>query len=306
MPRYEADSLAKTMTAQVVGVAVSQGLIDLDKPLLEYGVQPRCAGSGKAEPPQPPPREQCVALLRRLCPHVAPPFDCVNGWSAWPRRPTTRACSQQCLGDPNVTKALRESNCSGDARTWCRDRGGGADACWVDCVTGKSHYPKVTARHLLSQTTGVGVYAPGTAWTYDSDQYIDHLAYLVSKVTNESSATWATREYAVPMGLPPDLFAYDGFTDPVDGPEFSPGGCVATQRHCVHPPPTPAHAHAHARTVALPPHIRTHARNCRPAIWPAGSLLSHWPNAGANTPDEGRERHIQCAVFAVFAVWVAV
>jgi len=64
----------------------------------------------------------------------------------------------------------------------------------------------------------------GTQFTYDSDQYIDHLAYLISKVTNESSQTWATREYALPMGLNPDLFAYGGFVDPIDGNEFSPGG----------------------------------------------------------------------------------
>ena len=48
--------------------------------------------------------------------------------------------------------------------------------------------------------------------------------YLVSKITGESSAVWATREYAMRMGLPDDIFAYDGFTDPEDGPEFSPGG----------------------------------------------------------------------------------
>jgi CubicO group peptidase (beta-lactamase class C family) len=64
----------------------------------------------------------------------------------------------------------------------------------------------------------------GTQFTYDSDQYIDHLAYLISKVTNESSQTWATREYALPMGLNPDIFAYGGFVDPIDGNEFSPGG----------------------------------------------------------------------------------
>ena len=68
-----------------------------------------------------------------------------------------------------------------------------------------------------------GSYPPGTQFTYDSGQYIDHLAYLISKVTNESSATWATREFALPMGLAPDIFAYGGFSDPIDGPEFSPG-----------------------------------------------------------------------------------
>ena len=82
----------------------------------------------------------------------------------------------------------------------------------------------MTARHLITQTTGLGNYPPGSQFTYDSDQYINHLAYLISKVTNESSQTWATREYALPMGLSPDIFAYDGFVDPIDGNEFSPGG----------------------------------------------------------------------------------
>lgn len=110
-----------------------------------------------------------------------------------------------------------------DGQDWCR-KIPGEDGCWRDCRTGKSYFETLTTRHLLAQTSGVGVAPPGTHWTYDSDQYIDHLAYIVSKVTNESSASWATREYLIPMGLPPDLFAYDGFVDPVDGPEFSPGG----------------------------------------------------------------------------------
>lgn len=43
-------------------------------------------------------------------------------------------------------------------------------------------------------------------------------------MTNESSQAWATRNFALPIGLSPDIFAYGGFVDPIDGNEFSPGG----------------------------------------------------------------------------------
>eukprot|EP01051_Picozoa_sp_SAG22_P026784 SAG22_NODE_8631_length_640_cov_1.271719_1_plen_162_part_01 len=36
--KYETDSVGKTMTATMFGTAVTQGLLDLDKPLIEYGV----------------------------------------------------------------------------------------------------------------------------------------------------------------------------------------------------------------------------------------------------------------------------
>ena len=35
---YETDSMAKTFTAALLGVAVQQGLVDIDKPIKEYGV----------------------------------------------------------------------------------------------------------------------------------------------------------------------------------------------------------------------------------------------------------------------------
>lgn len=38
---YEADSLAKTITAAVVAVAIEKGLLDIDVPLVQYGVRPR-------------------------------------------------------------------------------------------------------------------------------------------------------------------------------------------------------------------------------------------------------------------------
>ena len=235
--RYEADSLAKTMTAQIVGVAVSRGLIDLDKPLAEYGVQPRCADGIQREKEMDQrygrPNVTCNNLLRQLCPAYAPPWDasgrrqchvCKNPVGGYAGR---QACSMGCARDEKVRQALQEANCSWTtAHRWCSAPNGnhGGAGCWIDAVTGENYWPQVTARHLLTQTTGVGNYVPGSQFTYDSDQYIDHLAYLVSKVTNESSLSWATREYALPMGLAPDIFAYGGFNDPIDGPEFSPGG----------------------------------------------------------------------------------
>jgi hypothetical protein len=55
--KYESDSLAKTGTAELIGVAVSRGLLDLDKPLAEYGVQPVC----------PDENEACTAMLQQYC-----------------------------------------------------------------------------------------------------------------------------------------------------------------------------------------------------------------------------------------------
>lgn len=241
--RYEADSLAKTMIAQVVGVSVAKGLLDIDRPLADYGVQPRCLGWSASETrgtrrswrkrrqrrrhqkllAETEVTPACGALLRKLCPDVAPPFDCAAETMDRPMLPGSAQCSDRCLRDRHVQAELLNASCAKEAGVWCR-RPPGGDGCWKDCQTGESYWPSVTARHLLTQSSGVGRYSPGTAFTYDSDGFIDHLAYLISKITNESSATWATREYALPMGLPPDLFAYDDFSDPQDGPEFSPGG----------------------------------------------------------------------------------
>ena len=38
---YESDSLGKTVTAALVATAIEQGLVDLDRPLHEYGVTPQ-------------------------------------------------------------------------------------------------------------------------------------------------------------------------------------------------------------------------------------------------------------------------
>ena len=124
---------------------------------------------------------------------------------------------------------LAASNCTAEAAAlWCATPPG-EGGCWTDCHTGESYWPRVTARHLLTQTSGVGLFEPGHAWTYDSYVYISHLAYLISAVSNESSAAWAAREYADPMGLPPDLFAVaapfspSNFYDALYGPQFSAG-----------------------------------------------------------------------------------
>ena len=184
---YEVDSLGKTMAAQVIGVAVTQGLIDLDKPLAEYGVEPRCPTMTM----EPALRARCDAVLGPLCTKatpgsnrtvVAPPFDCRFKSDASPPTPVSTICTDECLHDPDVQHALLKSNCSMEAASeWCSIPPGD-DGCWVDCHTGKSYWPRVKARHLLTQTSGVGLFEPGTAWTYDSYVYISHLAYLISTV----------------------------------------------------------------------------------------------------------------------------
>jgi hypothetical protein len=97
--QYEADSLAKTMTAQIVGVAVTQGLLDLDVPIQKYGVLPRCAGVSRGGPSykRTPPSDRCAHIIHTLCPHVAPPFDCPHSGDAVPQRNSSSPCSEQCL-----------------------------------------------------------------------------------------------------------------------------------------------------------------------------------------------------------------
>jgi CubicO group peptidase (beta-lactamase class C family) len=127
------DSIGKTMTALIVGHAVSKGLLDIDKPLLSYGVQP------------------------------------------------------------------------------------------MKGVQWNGFYPNVTTRHLLSQTSGQGKFPPGTAFTYDSDQYIGHLTPLLRQVTGMSPLAFAT-EFAALMGLP-ELYKYEAtIPNPAALGEFTIGG----------------------------------------------------------------------------------
>lgn len=46
--RYETDSLGKTSTAALIGVAVQQGLVDIDRPIREYGVKPQANWSASS------------------------------------------------------------------------------------------------------------------------------------------------------------------------------------------------------------------------------------------------------------------
>ena len=120
--RYRTQSLGKTMIASMIGVAVEQGKLDIDRPIIEYGVS-----------------------------------DTAANWS----------------------------------------------------VFGTSFYPNVTTRHLLGQSSGYGMVAPGTKFTYDSGDYIQYLSYVLEAATGQPAVAFASREFAAPLGVP-DLFAYDG------------------------------------------------------------------------------------------------
>ena len=57
--------------------------------------------------------------------------------------------------------------------------------------------------------TRYGMVPPGSKFTYDSDDYIQYLSYVLGASAGEPPVDFATREFAEPMGIP-DLFAYDG------------------------------------------------------------------------------------------------
>lgn len=90
-------------------------------------------------------------------------------------------------------------------------------------VNWSTWWPTVTTRHLLSQTSGQGRYPPGTAFTYDSDQYIGHLSPLLRKVSGQTPRAFAAGftakmglphlydyEVSPPNANPPDLFTIGG------------------------------------------------------------------------------------------------
>ena len=85
--------------------------------------------------------------------------------------------------------------------------------------SGVDFYPKVTARHLLTQTSGVGEFEPGTRFTYDSDEYIQHLSPLLTIATKMHASKFATEYWAKPLGLP-NYFALDD----LDNGDISAGG----------------------------------------------------------------------------------
>ena len=119
---YETDSMAKTFTAALLGVAVQQGLIDIDKPLRSYGVEPH------------------------------------GHWN----------------------------------------------------TTGVDYFHNVTARNLLSMSSGYGVVPPGTRMTYSSGAFTQELSYLLSAASNASGGAiqYASDNFAVPLGID-ELYAYD-------------------------------------------------------------------------------------------------
>ena len=112
---YETDSLGKTVTAALFGTAVQDKLIDIDKPLVSYGVKPTTH------------------------------FDYGHSWG--------------------------------------------------------SFFPNVTTKSLLAQSSGYGVVQPGTEFTYDSEEYIQHLSYALSAVVpkNETALSYA-QKWAKTMG----------------------------------------------------------------------------------------------------------
>lgn len=90
-------------------------------------------------------------------------------------------------------------------------------------VNWSTWWPNVTTRHLLSQTSGQGKYPPGTAFTYDSDQYIGHLSPLLKRVSGVSPREFAA-SFAAKIGLP---HLYDYETTPpgaLSKDEFTVGG----------------------------------------------------------------------------------
>ena len=89
---------------------------------------------------------------------------------------------------------------------------------WSRNAAGIDYFPMVTARHLLGQTTGVGMYPPGSTFTYDSDAYLQHLSYLVGNATGIEPVKWATKYFAEPLGIP-EFYMLD-----LLGPDISVGG----------------------------------------------------------------------------------
>ena len=118
---------------------------------------------------------------------------------------------------------------------------GAPQDCWrAHCPPGRpcpdgplGFWPNVTARTLLSQSsgcvTGRGCFAePGTAFTYDSESYIQHLAHLLDQRVSASSPNATARQFGsallAKLGLPHFYAADRGAPGDVDGREFWAGG----------------------------------------------------------------------------------
>jgi CubicO group peptidase (beta-lactamase class C family) len=128
--KYETDSAGKMMTAALMGVAVQQGLLDIDKPIKQYGVKPK---------------------------------QYRNAWN---------------------------------------------NASFLWNKTGVDFFDNVTTRHLLTQTNGFGLVPPGSKFTYNSDDYIQHLSYVLSAVSRQDAVTYASDNFAAPLGVP-DYYTFD-------------------------------------------------------------------------------------------------
>ena len=86
-----------------------------------------------------------------------------------------------------------------------------------DTAEGRDFFSVLTARHLLGQASGSGIFPPGANFTYSSGDAVQTLERLLAKVAKtKHTAAWATTHFARPLGIP-GLFAEDGHA-------FSAGG----------------------------------------------------------------------------------
>jgi CubicO group peptidase (beta-lactamase class C family) len=61
---------------------------------------------------------------------------------------------------------------------------------------------------IAYRTNHQSLYPLGSKFTYNSDDYIQHLSYVLSAVTGQDAVTYASENFAAPLGVP-DYYAYD-------------------------------------------------------------------------------------------------
>ncbi|CAK9003740.1 Beta-lactamase domain-containing protein [Durusdinium trenchii] len=140
--QIELDSAAKTVSALLLGVLVTQGKLDIDRPLAQYKVKPA---------------------------------------AYWGHLGTRNAY----LAEAGRTSMIGEH---------------------------QEYWPLITARHLMTHTSGLGKGPPGVTFEYNSGEHIQHLSALIRVLTSErysSPVDWAEDQFAKPLGLQ-GLFAHDG------------------------------------------------------------------------------------------------
>ena len=88
---------------------------------------------------------------------------------------------------------------------------------------------------MMRSCSSQSLYPPGSKFTYNSADYIQHLSYVLSAVTGQDAVTYASENFAAPLGVP-NYYAYDnngidgsGTHAPV-GDISAGGGQVATCR----------------------------------------------------------------------------